>query len=81
MLDLYRIVGRQRKRRVKIIGEKWYDAGAAAGFLETTEDTVKKHCRKGKLECKQVGFKKRWHVKGSSIVRLRKELNLDLEGD
>ncbi|MEK7674694.1 MAG: hypothetical protein AAB676_02510 [Verrucomicrobiota bacterium] len=59
---------------------KWYDARATAVFLEASEDTVKKHCREGKLEAKQVGFKKRWHVKGSSIAQLRKELNMDLDG-
>ena len=70
-----------KKRKMKIVPTKWYDARSTAAFLETTEDTVKKHCRKGKLECKPVGFKKRWHVKGSSIVQLRKQLNLDLDGD
>jgi len=69
------------KRSMNIVPTKWYDARATAAFLKTTEYTVKKHCRKGKLEGKQVGFKKQWHVKGSSISQLRKELNMDLEGD
>ncbi|HEY3852962.1 MAG TPA: hypothetical protein VGO67_01055 [Verrucomicrobiae bacterium] len=66
---------------MKIVPTKWYDASAAAGLLKTTVDTVKKHCRSGKLEGKQVGFKKQWHVRGTSILELRKKLNMDLNGD
>jgi hypothetical protein len=66
---------------MKIVPTKWYDARATAALLKTTMETVKKHCRKGKLDGKQVGFKKQWHVRGSSISQLRKELNMDLNGD
>jgi hypothetical protein len=70
-----------RKAKIKIVPSKWYDARAAAKLLKTTQDTVKKHCRKGTLVCRQIGFKKQWHVKGSSISKLRKKLNLHLDGD
>jgi hypothetical protein len=66
---------------IKIIPTKWYDARTAAGLLKVTEETVKRHCRQGKLEGKQVGFKKQWHVLGSSIETLRKGLNMDLNAD
>jgi len=65
--------------KVKIVPTQWYDAGAAAALLGASEDTVKKRCREGTLVAKQVGFKRRWHVKGTSIVELRKKLNLDLD--
>ncbi len=64
---------------MKIDPTTWYAARKAADFLEMTEDTVKRHCRNGELksEAKQRGPKKQWHVKGSSVIALRKKWKLD----
>jgi hypothetical protein len=64
---------------MKIDLNAWYPARKAADMLELTEETVKKHCRIGELksEAKQRGPKKQWHVKGSSIIALRKKWRLD----
>jgi len=64
---------------MKIDPTTWYPARKAADFLEVTEDTVKSHCREGELknEAQKRGAKKKWHVRGSSIIALRKKWRLD----
>jgi len=57
---------------------KWYTAAAAAPFLKVTPATVKDYIRKGVIKGKQVGRRKVWHIKGSEIVRLRRDFELDI---
>jgi predicted transcriptional regulator len=69
--------GKLTAAKVKIVNEQRYSAREAADLLEVTEETVKKYCRNGKIKGKQIGPKKRWHVQGIEIVRLRKAWGLD----
>jgi hypothetical protein len=62
---------------MKIDAGKKYTAREAAGLLDSTEETIKKYCRSGTLQGKQVGPKKRWYILGSAILKLRKAWNLD----
>lgn len=59
--------------------EGWYAAREAAAFLdhEITEATVKAYCRSSKVEAKQIGPRKRWHVRGKDLLKLRAEWHLD----
>jgi predicted site-specific integrase-resolvase len=50
-----------------------YTAREAADLLEVIEDTVKRYCRNGDLKCRQIGPRKKWHVLGREISRVRKE--------
>jgi len=63
--------------KMKIDPKKSYSAKEAADFLEVSEDTVKDYCRRKKLPGKQVGPKKRWHVLGTSILKQRKDWDMD----
>lgn len=66
------------KNPPKIDPEHSYPAYEAAVLLELTVDTVKKKCREeDEIHGIQKGPKKKWHVKGSEILRLRKLWNLD----
>ena len=65
---------------MKIVPTKWYTTRETADFLKIHEDTVKKYCRdqkKYKIEAKQVGPKKRWHVKGGSIIGKLREWSME----
>ena len=63
--------------KLDVDAQKWYNARETADFLTVTEGSVKKYCRSGTLPAKRVGPRKQWHVKGSSIVILRKKWELD----
>lgn len=65
------------KNGPKIDPEHAYPAHEAAPLLELTVETVKKKCRNGDIKGIPKGSKKKWHVKGSEIIRLRKLWNLD----
>jgi hypothetical protein len=65
------------KNGVKINPDHTYAAQEAALLLELTVETIKKKCRDGEIKGIQKGSKKKWHVKGSEILRLRKIWNLD----
>ena len=62
---------------MKIDADKWYSSRQAAAQLGVTEETIKRYCREGSLEAKQVGPRKRWHVHGRAILMKRKEWRLD----
>lgn len=66
-----------RKEEPEIIADEWYSASEAAPLLNLKEGTVKKRLRDGLMTGKQVGPKKVWHVKGTEILKFRKEWNLD----
>ena len=58
----------------------WYTAAEAAPFFEVKPETVKKYCRDGDVRPEGIqrrGRRKVVHVKGSEIIRLRKEWSLD----
>ena len=64
----------------RIDPNRWYTAAEAAPFFEVTPETVKKYCRDGDVsrECVQrKGRRQVVHIKGSEIIRLRKEWHLD----
>ena len=63
---------------MQIDSRKWYTALEAKRFLEVTEPTVKGYFKKGVLRGKQFGPKKKWHVKGVEIKRLRVKWGLDI---
>lgn len=65
------------KDSIKIDPEHSYPAHEAAILLELTVDTIKKKCREEDIAGIQKGPKKKWHVRGSEILRLRKLWNLD----
>ena len=65
------------KNSLRIDPEHAYPAHEAAQLLELTTDTVKKKCRERKIKGIQKGPKKKWHVMGSEILRLRKVWHLD----
>jgi len=54
-----------------------YTVQEAAKFLELTAETLKKKCREGEINGIQKGPKKKWHIRGSEILRLRELWNLD----
>ena len=62
---------------MKIDSDKWYTSREAAPHLGVIEETVKKYSRDGTLPGKQAGPKKRWHIRGSAILKKRKEWGLD----
>ena len=60
--------------------ECWYTAVEAAPFFEVTSDTVKKYCRDGDVKkegMRRKGRRQVVHIKGSEIIRFRKEWHLD----
>ncbi len=60
--------------------ERWYTAREATEFLEVKEPTVTNYCREGEIRkygCKKIGPKKKWHILGKEIARLRDEWGLD----
>jgi len=63
---------------LRIDAEKWYAGHDAAKLLGVTEPTIKKYLKNGKLRGRQIGPKKKWHVKGAAIKRLRVEWGLDI---
>ncbi len=65
------------KNSIKIDPEHSYPAHEAAVLLELTVDTVKKKCREEHIKGIRKGARRKWHVKGSEILRLRKLWNLD----
>ena len=65
------------KNGPKINADHAYTAQEAAVLLELTVETIKKKCRDGEITGIQKGSKKKWHVKGNEILRLRKLWNLD----
>ncbi len=60
---------------------RWYTAAEAAPFFEVkTAETVKRYCRDGDVKNEGMRRKGRRQVvliKGSEIIRLRKEWDLD----
>jgi hypothetical protein len=58
--------------------QKWYSAPEAAAYLGVKEQTVTGYCREGRLlrQAEKIGPKMRWHIRGSEIIRLRKEWRL-----
>jgi hypothetical protein len=54
-----------------------YSAAEAAELLQVTADTVKEYCRTGQLVGKRLGPKKRWHIRGSALIKKRKEWGFD----
>lgn len=67
-----------RKSLIPIIDDgRRYSPREAAELLGVTPETVKSHCRKGKLKAKKVGPKQEWRILGSEIRLKRKEWQLD----
>ena len=69
-------------KRKTIDPKKLYTPEEAAEILKTPTytikaATVKNHCRSGKLNAKQIGLKKVWHVPGSSLLSAREEWGLN----
>jgi hypothetical protein len=62
---------------MKIDPNKRYTSREAAALLEVTEETIKKYCRSGAMQGKQIGPKKRWFVLGSAVSKKRKEWGMD----
>ena len=64
----------------RIDPDRWYTAVEAAPFFEVTSETVKRYCRDGDVKNKGMRRKGRRQmllIKGSEIIRLRKEWDLD----
>ena len=61
--------------------ERWYTARETTEFLEVEEQTITNYCRKRikirQSGCKKIGPRRKWHVKGKEILRLRNEWGLD----
>ena len=58
----------------------WYTAVEAAPFFEVTAETVKRYCRDGDVKnegMRRKGRRQMLLIKGSEIIRLRKEWDLD----
>ena len=58
---------------------RWYSAREATDLLnaEVTEATIKGYCKRGKLDAKKAGPRKRWMIRGASIIRLKQKWDLD----
>ena len=72
----------------RIDRNRWYTAAEASPFFEVKPETVKKYCRDGDVRPEAMqrrGRRQVVHIKGSEIIRLRKEWSLDggelLEGE
>ena len=60
----------------QITENKYYTKKDAAGILKVTEQSVLKYIKNGELSGVQMGPKKKWHVKGTSILNKMKEWKL-----
>jgi len=60
---------------------RWYTLRAAADFLEVTEPTVSQYCRDKEFgaDAKKVGPKQKWLVRGTGLLRKRREWRLNDE--
>jgi len=61
----------------KINPDHRYSVHEAEPLLELQSETIKKKLRDGEISGIQKGSKKKWHIKGSEIIRLRKLWNLE----
>jgi excisionase family DNA binding protein len=66
-----------KRNGLRIDEDRSYTVQEAAPLLELTAETLKKKCREGEINGIQKGTKKKWHLRGSEILRLKKRWNLD----
>jgi hypothetical protein len=67
-----------KKRKSRINDTHSYTVQEAMPLLDDlTAETIKKKCREGEIKGTQAGKRKKWHIKGLEIKRVRKLWNLD----
>ena len=65
---------------VTIDPSRWYNAREVVDLLdaEVTEATIKQYCKRGELPgAKKAGPRKRWMIRGASIIKLKRKWDLD----